>query len=292
MHRRLLSGALAALALVVLVVPSAGADEPVGQGLEGAFTLKGTHGYEVKGVIGATGKGEAGLLILFVGKKGREASYLVHGTVTKEAVDFDLGSLGEINAAVQPTGRKETLTSKCAGGEKQTIEGSEYVGTLAFHGEEGFTEAAATRAPLQLQPLTEIVCPEPATDGKEGGDVRGAGLTIKRKGGLALQLVQNHPGAQVFYHAHVKEKEGTVTVDRTVGGYLRGGAMTYAPSLKTAHLKGAAPFSGSASYAKGHWRGNLTVDFPGHADVPLTGPGFKASIFAVHRDKPHTVKPN
>jgi hypothetical protein len=293
MSRRLLFGALTALTLLAVVVSAAGADEPPGQGLKGSFKLKGTHGYEINGLVGATGKGDAGLLILFVGKKGEEATYLVHGTVTKESVDFDLGPLGEIDAAVQPTGKMETLTSKCAGGEKQTIEGSEYVGTLAFHGEEGFTEAEATRTPLRLQPLTEIICPALTTEGKEGGDgVPGAGLTIKHQDGPSLKLAQNHPGARVSYNAHMKEKEGAVTVDRTVGGYLRGGAMTYASSLKTAHFKGAAPFSGSASYAKGHWRGNLTVDFPGHADVPLTGPGFKASIYAVHRDKPHAVEPN
>ncbi len=74
------------------------------------------------------------------------------------------------------------------------------------------------------------------------------------------------------------------------------------PSLKLAKNRpGAAPFSGSAAYlgkslpsvrrpGKGSWQGNLTVDFPGHADVPIAGPGFKASIYPVHRDKPHTVK--
>jgi hypothetical protein len=101
----------------------------------------------------------------------------------------------------------------------------------------------------------------------------------------------------------MSEKEGTVAVERDVGGYLGRSALTFARSLKTAHLTGAVPFSGSAAYigkslpsvsrpGKGPWRGNLTVDFPGHADVPIAGPGFEASIFAVHRDKPRTVKPN
>jgi hypothetical protein len=303
MLRRALSSLLAALAVAALVAPAASADETLGKGLEGSFTLKGTHGYEIKALIGATGEGDAGQMILFVGKHGEQATYFVRGTVTKETVKFDLGALGEVNAIVQPTGKKETLTSKCAGGEKQTIESTEYVGTLAFHGEEGFTEVEAARAPLLLSPLTELVCGELTTEGHEGGDgLPGAGLVIKRKGGPTLNLAQNRPGAPVFYRAHTKEKEGAVTVERTVGGYLGGGAMTYAPSLKTAHFTGADPFSGSASYAgkslprpnstgKGPWRGSLTVDFPGLADVPIAGPGFKASIFAVHRDRTRTVKP-
>jgi hypothetical protein len=304
MLRRLLSSLLAAAALAAFLAPAASADETLGKGLEGSFTLNGTHGFEVRALIASYGEGDAGQIVLFVGKKNQQAIYIAKGTVTKESVDFDLGALGEVKAAVQPSGKKETLTSKCEGGEKQTIEGAEYVGTIAFHGEEGFTEAAATRAPLSLTPLNELLCPELTTDGQEGGDgVRGAGLAIKRKGGPSLKLAKNRPGARVFYQAQIKEKEGTVTVERSVGGYLAASALTFAPSLKTAHLTGAGPLSGSAIYTgkslpsvsrpgKGPWRGNLTVDFPGHADVPIAGPGFKASIFAVHRDKPHTVKPN
>jgi hypothetical protein len=303
MLRRALSTMLAAVAFAALLAPPASADETLERGLEGTFTLKGSHGFEVKALIGSYGKGDAGQIVLFVGKSNQEAIYTAKGTVTKESVDFDLGALGEVKAAVVPSGRKETLTSKCQGGEKQTVEGAEYVGTIAFHGEEGFTEAEATRAPLSLTPLTELACPALTTDGQEGGDgVRGAGLGIKRKGGPSLKLAKNRPGARVFYQAQIKEKEGTVTVERSVGGYLDASALSFASSLKTAHLIGAAPFSGSAAYlskslpsvsrpGKGLWRGNLTVDFPGHADVPIAGPGFKASIFAVHRDKPHIVKP-
>jgi hypothetical protein len=304
MLRRVLLTLLATLALAALVAPAASADETLGKGLEGSFTLKGTHGYEINALIGSYGKGDTGQLVLFVGKKNEQAIYIVKGTVTKESVDFDLGALGEVKAAVQPTGKKETLTSKCEGGEKQTIEGAEYVGTITFHGEEGFTEAEATRAPLSLTPLTELVCPAITTDGQEGGDgLRGAGLAIRRKGGPSLKLAKNRPGARVFYMAQMEETEGAVTVERSVGGYLAPSALTFAPSLKTAHFTGAGPFSGSAAYigkslpsvsrpGKGPWRGNLTVDFPGHADTPIAGPGFKAKIFAVHRDKPHTVKPN
>jgi hypothetical protein len=304
MLRRVVSGLLAAVVLAALFAPAASADETLGKGLEGSFTLKGSHGYEIKALIASYGEGDAGQLVLFAGKKNQQAIYIVKGTVTKESVGFDLGALGEVKAAVRPTGKKETLTSECTGGEKQTIEREEYVGTIAFHGEEGFTEVEATRAPLSLTPLTELVCPAITTEGHEGGDgVRGAGLAIKRKGGPSLKLAQNRPGARVFYSAHMKEKSGTVRVERTVGGYLGGSALTFAPSLATAHFAGAAPFSGSATYAgkslpnvsrpgKGPWRGNLTVDFPGHADVPIAGPGFKASIFALHRDKPRTVEPN
>jgi hypothetical protein len=296
--------ALLAVALVASLLPAtASADEGLGKGLEGSFTFKGTHGYEIRALIASYGEGDAGQLILSVGKRGEEAVYGAKGTVTRESVDFDLGALGEVQASVRPSGKKETLSSTCAGGEKQTVEGSEYVGTIVFHGEEGFTEAEATSAPLSFQPLTELVCPAVTSEGREGGGVRGAGLSIKRVGGPSLKLALNRPGARPYYLAQMKETEGAVTVERSVGGYLGRGAMTFAPSLLTAHLAGTAPFAGSATYAgrsaptergpgKGTWRGNLTVDFPGHAEVPVAGPGFKASIFAVHRDKRRTVELN
>jgi hypothetical protein len=303
MLRRALSTMLGAAALAALLAPAASADETLGKGLEGSFALKGTHGYEVKALIASYGEGDAGQLVLFVGKSNQQAIYIAKGTVTKESVDFDLGALGEVKAAVRPSGKKETLTSECGEGEEQTIEGEEYVGTIAFHGEEGFTETEATRSPLLLaSTLTELVCGPLTTEGHEGGDgLRGAGLAIKRKGGPSLKLAKNRPGARVFYRAQMEEKEGTVMVERSVGGYLAPGALTFAPSLKTAHFSGAAPFSGSAAYigkslprtsrpGRGPWRGNLSVDFSGHDDVPIAGPGFNAKIFAVHRDKPHTVK--
>src|ERR1700759_5493712 len=115
MLRRAVSGLLAAVASLALLAPAASADETLGKGLEGSFALKGTHGYEVNALIASLGEGDAGQIVLFVGKKNQQAIYIARGTVTKESVDFDLGTLGEVKAAVQPTGRQETLTTGCAG---------------------------------------------------------------------------------------------------------------------------------------------------------------------------------
>src|SRR5580692_11255089 len=107
MLRRALSTMLAAVAFAALLAPPASADETLGRGLEGTFTLKGTHGFEVKALIGSYGEGDAGQLVLFVGKSNQQAIYTVKGKVTKESVDFDLGALGEVKAAVVPSGKKE-----------------------------------------------------------------------------------------------------------------------------------------------------------------------------------------
>jgi hypothetical protein len=274
---------LAVVALAALLAPAASADETLKQGLEGSFALKATNGYKLSALIGSTGEGN-GLLILSVAKKGGGATYLAHGEVTKEHVHFDLGSLGLIDLAVHQTGRKETVTPSC--GEPVPAEGLEYTGTIEFHGEEGFTEASATRARLNLKPILEIVCPGPAEGGTSNLNAAAVQLEASLKGGPKLGLAQKRPGARVFYSASVEEREGSLRVERRVAGALSATSFHTAPSLATATVTGTGSLSGKGTYAQGQarkhprgtWRGNLKVDFPGRASVPIAGPGFKASL--------------
>jgi hypothetical protein len=85
-----------------------------------------------------------------------------------------------------------------------------------------------------------------------------------------------------------------MTINRAVVGHLGGGAFDFDPTLTDASFAPAAPFTGAATYrgvhpprgthvAHGTWRGNLKVDFPGHAAVPLAGPGFNAAIIHAKR---------
>jgi hypothetical protein len=283
MLRRLISSLLAAVALAALLAPAASADETLKQGLEGSFALKATNGYKFSALIGSTGEGN-GLLILSVARKGGGATYLAHGEVTKEHVHFDLGSLGLIDLAVHQTGRKETVTPSC--GEPVPAEGLEYTGTIEFHGEEGFTEASATSARLNFKPILDIVCPGPAEGGTSNLNAAAVQLEARRKGGAKLGLAQKRPGARVFYSASVEEREGSLRVERRVTGALSARSFQAAPSLATATVTGTGSLSGKGTYAqtrhgkrpRGTWRGNLKVDFPGRASVPIAGPGFNASL--------------
>jgi hypothetical protein len=295
MRRRLSPGAALLIALLVAVVPAATAAEPAPEGLEGTFALKGTNGYRLFGLIASTPKG--GVMTLFVGKKGEEATYVAHGEVAKESVDFNFGALGKVDVAVQPTGKTETLNSKCDGsGNATTVPASDYVGTIEFHGEEGFTEAETTRTPVLQKPIFELGCAWSGYGETFGPGTPGARIKARRKQGPTLQLNQNHRGARVTYEAEIVEREGAMHVDRSVGGRLGAGALNFESSLGAAVFTGSGPFMGKATYAsvnpphgthpgKGTWRGDLKVNFPGRAGVRLAGPGFSAGIIHATRSE-------
>jgi hypothetical protein len=202
------------------------------------------------------------------------------------------GRSSKIELVAQPTERMETVRPAC--GKPLTVEGVDFVGTIEFHGEEGFTEAQALSTPLRFDLLANIVCGVSSEGESFGVGTPGARLKVARKSGPKLQINQNHPGAAVRYEAQITERHRGLTINRAVGGHLGGGAFSFDPSLTKASFAPGVPFTGSATYrslhpprgthvAHGAWSGNLTVDFPGHADVPLTGPGFKAAIIHANR---------
>ena len=291
------ASAIAAAALVLAVVPGAvAAGPPPKLAFDGAIELSATHGYRVFGLV-ASFEGKA-QVSLFVGKSGEEAIYTAQGEGTDDSVNVDFGSLGKVDLELRPTGQNETVRSKC-GKRATTVPGSEFVGTVEFHGEEGFTEFSATQLPLRLEPLLDLVCGSLAVTGMEGGSgVPGVLLKAKTANSPSLLIEQNHPGARVFYKAKMHEKEGRVQVSRSVSGHLGAGALRYAPSLESASFAAASPFAGTATYTgltapseagpgHGTWRGSLKVDFPGHVGVPIAGLGFKASIVHARRTESH-----
>jgi hypothetical protein len=291
----------AAVLTLTLIVSVASAAEPAPKGVAGAFELKGTHGYELTGTIFSTGR--AGVLILYAKKNGAVAEYVVRGTVTAEgAADFDLRTLGRIDVTLQRTGRTETVHPNC--GRPFTEEVIKYVGTIEFHGEEGFTEVATASMPLTQKPLAEIICPGFSVSEQIGG--RGSGLKVRvtETSGPSLTLQRNPgPHARVFYEARIKEVRGNVKVNRLVTGHVPATAVQIDRAYDAATFAAGSPFAGKATYAqtrpprhsrrdRGTWLGDLTVDFPGHRAVRLAGPGFIASTMHAtrHESSPITLK--
>jgi hypothetical protein len=294
-RRLLLVLACAAGPLAAAVVPGAiAAERPPQVDFNGAFELDAANGFHVFGLV-ASFEGKA-QVSMFVSKDGEAAIYTARGVGTPNSVDVDFGALGKVDLEAVPTGKIETVGSDCGGqGKTTTVPGSEFIGTVEFHGEESFTEFSATRLPLRVDPLLHLVCAGgPGVTTTSGPHTGGILLKARTADSPSLVLQQNHPGASVFYEVRLHEKEGTVQVSRTVSGRLGAGAIRYAPSLESASFAAASPFSGNATYTgraapnraspgRGAWLGSLKVDFPGHAAVSIAGPTFKASVKHAHR---------
>jgi hypothetical protein len=295
MLRRVIA-VLAAVSLLAVVPGAVAAERPPKLTFNGAIELDATNGFHVFGLV-ASFEGKA-QVSLFVSKGGEAAIYTARGVGTENSVAVDFGELGKVDLEVRPTGGSETIRSCGGKGKPTTIPASEFVGTLEFHGEEGFTEFSATNLPLRLDALLHLICGGATVGTTRGAGLAGVQLKAQTAGSPSLLIQQNHPRGQVFYEAKMHEKEGTVQLSRIVSGHLGAGAIRYAPSLESASFTAASPFTGKATYAgrtpphevrpgTGTWRGSLKVDFPGHADVPIAGPGFKATIVHAHRTKSH-----
>jgi protein-S-isoprenylcysteine O-methyltransferase Ste14 len=253
------------------------------------FKLEASHGYSILGFASSEridGRGDIGLIVY---RRGSAVSYSAPAIVTPTRLEADLGALGEIDADIAPSSKKKKLRSRC-GGRVRTVQPALYRGRFEFHGEEGYTEAVATRATEDVQFLLDIVCP-----GGGGGEESGAGLpgarlhAVFRHGDrrLALQLNKNRPGKATVFSASLAERRGEIRIERSVSGRQPARVFEYDPLLRAATVEPLAPFSGVAHFHRGavaanRWTGNLSLDFPGESDVPLAGSGFVAHLVHAH----------
>lgn len=230
---------------------------------------------------------EQGLgLYLINPKQHALVAYSTPATVTDTTIEADLGELGRISVTRVPIGRTKSVRI-CHRGPKRQIEVERYEGTIEFHGEEGFTDVSATSAPLESTPLCF------SHDGNEGGGKRpdkvlpGARLDVEKYRGhqyrLEFDAVKERPGARTKVSVEVEEHRGKMEIHRVTSFLATPGALHFSHGLHTATVRPPAPFAGHGSFdddARGanRWTGNLTVDLPGHSDVPVTGPGFTASL--------------
>jgi hypothetical protein len=285
-------GAIVVLVLTLLLPSIAQGEEEQAQIT--SFWLRASNGYllfalavhEEDAGIAPDEEEEEGLLLYLISPKQHGlVLYSTPATVTETTIDADLGELGRISVTRAPTGRTKSVRV-CHRGPKRQIEVERYEGTIEFHGEEGFADVSATSAPLDRKPLCF------SHDG--GGEGRhpdktlpGARLDVEKHRGnqyrLEFDAVKERPGARTKVSVEVTEYRGKIGIYRAISAWADAGALHFSRGLHTATVRPPAPFAGHGSFdddARGanRWMGNLTVDLPGHSDVPVTGPGFTASL--------------
>jgi hypothetical protein len=249
----------------------------------GAFTVKGSNGYSLLIVgVEAHRRKPASVGIFVIGRAGG-AIYSASGTVSETSIQANLGPLGEIAVTFHPSGQARKVRPRC-GGKPVSFDSGYYEGTIAFHGEEGYTSVDATKASGNLGFLINILCPD--ISGQSGGrSLPGAELDAFADGSRDsphLKVVKNRPSARAHFEAGVSEVHEGISITRFTGAIEPAGTFVFDPKLQTATVHPPAPFSGTAKFRRAkpasRWSGNLTVDLPGRSDVRLTGNGDRASL--------------
>lgn len=291
---RLLLGALPALfcAVAVAVAPATAAaasqravaaKDPLP--IPGAFRLPGSNGYTLYVIGLESRKDHPGSVLIFAFAKGNGVTYRAPATVTETSIQADLGELGEISLSFQRTNLATTVP--CG---KRTIrfDSGQYEGRIVFNGEEGYTSAEATSVPGNidyfLAACREGVISESFVGGGPSRRPPGAALFVRNPGlGPELSVTKTRASAAAFVEAWTREFTNGISIERYASLWAPSGAFTYDRRLQTATVRPSAPFAGSAHFDLGEkagrrWSGSLTVDLPGRAGLPLTGPSLRASL--------------
>ena len=247
-----------------------------------SFQMQGTNGYAIF-VFGIQPQdGRPGSVQIVARKGDMGVTYSAPATVTETSIAANLGALGVISVSFHPSGQPITRSFKCAEQKIEVATGS-YEGTIAFHGEEGYTAAEATSVPGDIRPLLAATC----TFGVSGGgspNLRGAELFIRNPElGPRFSVVKAGPTSPAHFVVEVPEYSAGISIQRFASLPMPTGSFYYSANLQTATVQPQTPFSGAAHFdrrkkANRRWGGNLTIDMPGLSNAPLTGRQLRAGL--------------
>lgn len=246
----------------------------------GAFRLPASNGYTlyVAGIPPYANR--PGGLLIYAYTKGKSVTYQAPATVTETSIQANLGELGEISVTFHRSGR---AASAPCGDRTIRFDSGNYEGTIDFHGEEGYTTVKTTTAPGNIDYRLAGICDEGFSEGFSGRP-RGAALHVRNPAlGQEMSVSKRRPGAAAQIAAWVSEYSNGISIERFTGLRMPGEGFTYDRRLQTASVRPPAPFAGSARFdlrkkAGKRWSGDLTVDLPGKAGVPLTGTLLRATL--------------
>ncbi len=280
------------MAFVVIAMAMAGeatptADAEAAPGLDpdlAVFTVQASNGYEVTIFSSRFSEGLQDVAV-FASSSRSTAIYRVPATVTKKSVRAEVGSLGRVAVRAVPVGRKPVLLRSCDGEGRWKIARLAYEGVIEFHGEEGFTDVEAKRAPFDYRTFREFAC---AGEGgrPSGKEPTGARLDIHRPeeaNELFMHATRLRSGRATEVSVQVDDYDSELETTRATKVIAGPAAFRFDPQLRSATLAPPAPFAGHATYRRDapparRWTGDLTVDLPGDSDYPLTGPGLRVTL--------------
>lgn len=300
-----LAPAMLILASLAATPPAVASDEASSNirrapGDSAAFTLAGSNGYSLYF------KSEKRMLTIIASRRrpaqptispdGRmipantgatsQSTYVVHGVSRDPSqINADLGPAGKVSLVFRPSGKKRVtlvdLSSKdetCTGATKVVRRLGSFVGSVSFHGENGYTTAEATsvRGTVGTSPFRNCttVRRRPAERPAKGADERRADAFFSVSGARSFSAFRD-PEESRFYALAGAAIGPELFVLRSATAVARPDRFSFGADGLRAGLRPPAPFSGTATYedprsAPPRWRGDLSVSFPGVV-LPLTG---------------------
>lgn len=232
------------------------------------FDLKASDGYTAS--LGAI---DGKVRLVFTKRRNgvqEEVEYLVRGTVTRRGLRARFGSLGRISVKFTPARGK---------GNRGVFKG-----TIRFRGEGGYVELDARRAKGAL--IGGSRRPRLSTGGSAVASAETVfGVLEAQAKGRILLAIASHPdeGDLPGFVAAAQDRGGGMEITRKVAVLGSADTFSFEDNLSTATIRPPSPFAGSATFTRnadgsGSWSGDLVVDLPGRADVPMVGPEFKVEL--------------
>jgi hypothetical protein len=290
-----------ALAVISLALPASAAarDTFVTQrpGSILQLSLHGSHGYR----ISVTNDGAKRRVILSAHTGGFGAAYAVRGRAMRNRIEGNFGKLGKVSVWFQPSSQKparQPLDEGCTG-KPSTVQAGRFVGTVRFHGEEGFSSVVASSAPGSVTTEHKIVCTFSARKGPAVAQSSRNGFPdVFEREFVAVEADHNHSTLlNVFQISHsgvagekgsaagevaTTEHRGRIAIARDLRlreeiNVIQASPLGIEPFTATIAAPGQLQGTGQLSESLGSppsWSGDLSARLPGGGMVPLVGPGF------------------
>ncbi len=231
--------------------------------------------------------------------------YSTKGRVSGRRIEADFGDLGRVDVTLHFVHYRPGFThpgrfpGRCQGRAPREGIGT-YRGAIELSHEGAVPEVSVKSGRVFFTRRFRQVCkrlrpkfePGPFPNLKRKAEE--AILTVTGKGeGRTVNLdaqifaLRQHPARSAGHvYAAAYERHEGVRITRTMGGFFERGSFVMSKRGKqpeTITVEPPDPFAGQALYSHSpgstaSWTGDLTVDLPGAARIPLTGPGFTAAV--------------
>jgi len=281
-------------------------------GTSAEFTVAGSNGYSLdvkseKGTVTVVAANQQSPVVTILASgdirpanKGNVAAstYItLDPSRSPDVIEADLGSLGAISVAFQPSGKTRVTkvnlkgkSKKCIGAERIVRRLGTFTGAIKFQGENGYTTVDLPSAEGTVGTSLFRNCttkPSHHGGGAQASSSDGSVFltALSQSADMFIASTCTKGQSTCFYAISSEVLAKNLIVVRSAQAIAARSSFIFDDALNSATLTPPAPFSGRGSFRDGpggssSWTGSLSAAFPG-VTVPLTGPSFRARLSRV-----------